>query len=122
GRRDVCASAATPVAQPALAREVVDDVSAEVHAGQLLGHVDAAGGIHVHLHQLVADDVQAGQVHAVADQLGCHQSGQAQRVLVGFGQLDLAAGADVAARIAAVVVAPEAGVAAVDLDRKSTRL
>src|SRR5690606_15285506 len=109
--------AAVRVAQPHLAREVVDDVAGEIDPGQLLGHGDAAGRVDVHFHQLVADEVQPGQVHAAADQLGRDQFGQAQGVGVRFGQLHLAAGADAAARVAGVVVAAEAGVTPVHLQR-----
>src|SRR5690606_27736533 len=109
--------AAVLLPQPHLAREVRDDVAAEVDAGELLGHVDPAGRVDVHFHQLVADDVQAGEVHAVADQLGRDDLGKAERGGIGFGQLGLAPGADVAARVAAVVVAPEAGVVAVHPQR-----
>ena len=85
--------------------------------GQLLDHVDPARRVDVHLHQLVADDVEADEVHAVADQLRCHQFRQAQCVGIRHRHFVLAARADVAARIAAVVVAADAGIGAVDLER-----
>ncbi len=56
----------------------VNDVLVEVDLRELLGAAEAAGAEDVDLHQLVADDVQADQEHAVLNQFGPHDFGDSQ--------------------------------------------
>src|SRR5690606_29224434 len=52
--------------------ELLDDPRREVDVVELLGARQAAGAEDVDLHQLVADDVEPHEEHAVGDQFGPH--------------------------------------------------
>ena len=60
-----------------------------------------AGAKHVDLHQLVADDVQPDQKHAVLNQFGSHDFGDVQLQVANFRRCEFAASVNVAAHVAA---------------------
>ena len=74
-----------------------------------------AGREDVHLEDLVADDVDSDQEHAVGDQLGPDDLGDAQFGLADLDRLGLAAGVDVRADVVLGRDPAQRGIFAVDL-------
>ncbi len=92
---------------------------AEVDALELLRAPQSARAEDVDLHELVADDVEADQEHAVLHQLGPHHLGQPQHLLVDHCLAELSSGVDVAAHVVARADPSKGGVLTTMAQRKA---
>ena len=94
-----------------------DDRVGEVHLLELLRAAEAARTEDVDLHQLVADDVQPDQEHAVLDELGPHDLGDCEMHVGDLRLAQLSARVDVAAHVVAGANPPEGRVLALVAQR-----
>ena len=72
----VCQVLAAVAAQGDFAFQVLNNGHGEINAGEAGDAGQAAGAEDVNLHELVLDDVQADEEHAVAHELGTNGFGQ----------------------------------------------
>ena len=97
----------------------MDDVFVEVDLRELLSAAQTTGAEDVDLHQLVTDDVQADEKHAVLNQFGSHDLGDSSGLEVTSGRRQLSACVNVAAHVATAADATKRGVLALYLQGPS---
>src|SRR4051812_46853209 len=93
--------------------DLFNNNASEINAGEHTAAADAAGAENVHFDELVGNDVEAHQEHAVADELGADNFDKTQHFIRDFDRLTLAASMHIAACVAGFAATTESRILAV---------